>query len=81
MVLSVCLYLTLCNPMGCSPSGSSVHGILQEKNTGVDCHALLQGIILTQPRIEHIFCVPYVVGRFCTAEPLQKPGNFFKCDL
>ena len=23
--------LTLCNPMGCSPSGSSEHGILQER--------------------------------------------------
>ena len=37
---------TLCDPMDCSPSGSSVHGILQ--NTGVGCHALLQGIFLTQ---------------------------------
>ena len=27
---------TLCNPMGCSPPGSSVHGI-PGKNTGVDC--------------------------------------------
>ena len=34
--------LTLCNPMDCSPPGSSVHGILQGKNTGVGCHFLLQ---------------------------------------
>ena len=27
----------------CSPPGSSVHGILQAKNTGVCCHFLLQG--------------------------------------
>ena len=27
--------LTLCNPMGCSPPGSSVHGIFPGKNTGV----------------------------------------------
>ena len=33
------------NPMDCSPPGSSVHGILQ--NTGVGCHALLQGIFAT----------------------------------
>ena len=26
--------------MDCSPPGSSVHGILQEKNTGEGCHAL-----------------------------------------
>ena len=30
--------------MGCSPSGSSVHGDSLGKNTGVDCNALLQGI-------------------------------------
>ena len=29
--LSVPLCLTLCNPMDCSPSGSSVHGILQAR--------------------------------------------------
>ena len=38
------LCLTLCDPMDCSPPGSSVHG----KNTGVGCHSLLQGIFLTQ---------------------------------
>ena len=31
---------TLCNPLDCSPSGSSVHGILQT-STGVGCHCLL----------------------------------------
>ena len=36
--------------------GSSVRGILQEfsKNTGVDCHALLQGIFPTQRRNSHL---------------------------
>ena len=33
---------TLCDPMNCSPPGSSVHGILLARNTGVGCHALLQ---------------------------------------
>ena len=28
------LCLTLCDPMDCSLPGSSVHGILQAKNTG-----------------------------------------------
>ena len=37
-----------CNLMGCSLPGSSVHGILQAKNTGVGCHFILQGIFLTQ---------------------------------
>ena len=37
---------TLCKPMDCSPPGSSWNspGILQEKNTGVGCYFLLQGI-------------------------------------
>ena len=40
--------LTLCNPMDCSPPGSSVHGDSPGSNTGVGCHALLQGIFPTQ---------------------------------
>ena len=40
--------LTLCDPMDCSPPGSSVHGDSPGKNNGVGCHALLQGIFLTQ---------------------------------
>ena len=39
---------TLCNPMDCSLPGSSVHGNFPGKNTGVGCHALLQGIFLIQ---------------------------------
>ena len=35
---------TLCDPMDCGPPGSSVHGSSSGKNTGVSCHALLQGI-------------------------------------
>ena len=43
------LCLTLCDPMDPrSLSGSSVHGDSPGKNTGVDCHALLQGIFPTQ---------------------------------
>ena len=39
---------TLCDPMDCSPPGSSVHGDSPGKNTGVGCHFLLQGIFPTQ---------------------------------
>ena len=35
---------TLRDPMDCSPPGSFVHGDSPGKNTGVGCHALLQGI-------------------------------------
>ena len=40
--------LTLCDPIDRGPPGSSVHGIFPGKNTGVDCHSLLQGIFLIQ---------------------------------
>ena len=39
---------TLCDPVDCSPVGSSVHGGSPGKDTGVSCHALLQGIFPTQ---------------------------------
>ena len=39
---------TLCEPIDCSPPDSSVHGDSSGKNTGVGCHALLQGIFSTQ---------------------------------
>ena len=42
------LCLTLCDSMDCSPPGPSVHGHSPGKNTGMGCHALLQGIIPTR---------------------------------
>ena len=38
----------LCNHLDCSLPGSSVLGDSPGKNTGVGCHALLQGIFPTQ---------------------------------
>ena len=46
VVLVSQLCVTFCNPLGCSPPGSSGHGILQGKNTGVDCHSLLLDSIM-----------------------------------
>ena len=37
-----------CDPLDCSPPGSSVHGDSPGKNTGVGCYALLQGVFPTQ---------------------------------
>ena len=54
--------LTLCNPMNCSPPDSPVHGDSPGKNTGVGCHALLQGIFPTQgsnPGVPHCRCIIY----------------------
>ena len=48
VVLFTQLCPTLCDPMDCSPPGSSVLGDSPGKSTGVGCHALLQGILPTQ---------------------------------
>ena len=48
---------TLCNPIDCSPPGSSVHGDSPGKNTGACCHLPLQGIFPTQglnPRLLYL---------------------------
>ena len=53
-ILAVCVCLvaqpcwTLCDPMNCNLPGFSVHRDSPGKNTGLGCHALLQGITLTQ---------------------------------
>ena len=56
LLFSTCAYVLshfshvqlFATPEGCGPSGSSVHGDSPGKNTGVDCHVLLQGIFPTQ---------------------------------
>ena len=47
---------TLCDPMVCSPPGSSAHGDSPGKNTGVGYHARLQGLFPIQglnPGLRH----------------------------
>ena len=54
--------LTLCDPMDCSPPGSSVLGYSPGKNARVGCHALLQWIFPTQrlnPGLPHCRCILY----------------------
>ena len=69
---SLQLCLTLCDPVDCSLPGSSIHGILQARITGVGCHALLQEIFPTQGlnpcllRLQH-----WWVGSL----PLAAPGK------
>ena len=46
--------LTLCNPKDCHLPGSSVHGDSSGSNTGVNSHALLQGIFPTQGSNPHL---------------------------
>ena len=52
--------------MDCSPLGSSVHGYSSGKNTGVGCHALLQGV-LPDPGTELASLMsPALAGGFLT---------------
>ena len=57
--------LILCNSMGCSLPGSSVHGDSPGKNTGVGCHARLKGIFPTQgwnPGLPHCKQILYYLN-------------------
>ena len=58
---------TLCDSMTCSPSGSSVHGDSPSSNTGVGCHALLQGIFPTQGLNPGLPCCRQILYR-CTTK-------------
>ena len=53
-------WLTLCDPMEHSPPGSSVYGESPGKNTGVGCHALLQGNF----QIQGLNPVSHIAGKF-----------------
>ena len=56
---------TLCNPMDCSPPGSTVHGDSPGKKTGVGCHALLHSIFPTQgskPGLPHFRQILYCLS-------------------
>ena len=62
----------LCDPVDYSPPGSSVLGDSPGKNTVVGCHALLQGIFLTQGSNMHLLCLLcWQVGSL----PLAPPGK------
>ena len=55
-------------PMDYSLPGSSVHGDSLSKNTGVGCHALLQGIIPTQGELKSL-------ALQADSLPLEPPGK------
>ena len=51
-------WLTLCDPMDCSPPGSCVHGDSLGKSAGVGSLCLLQGIFLTWELIQGLLHLP-----------------------
>ena len=75
-VLQSCL--TLCNSMDCSPTDSSVQGDSPGKNTGVGCHALLQGIFPTQGSNPQRCLLHWQTGSLSLVPP-GKPQVLRKC--
>ena len=66
--------LTVCDPMDCSPPGSSVHEIdSPDKNIGVGCHALLQGIFLTEGSNPYLLCLLHWQADSLPIAPPGKP--------
>ena len=69
-------YPALCDPMDYSPPGSSVLGISPGKDTGVGCHALLQGICLTQElNLQSPVSSALTVGFFTTSATWEAPSK------
>ena len=71
--------MTLCNPMDCSPPGSSVHGDFPGKNTAVGCHALLQGIFPTQGSNLRLLCLLHWQAGSLPLAPPGKPLRNYIC--
>ena len=65
--------LTLCNPMDCSPLGSSVHGILRARILEWGCHFLLKEIFPTQGSNTGI--LHWQAGRFITTSATWEALN------
>ena len=57
------LYSTLCDPMNCSPPGSSVYVDSPGKNTGAGCHASSTGSLQPRDGIQ----VSRIAGGFFTS--------------
>ena len=70
-----CLVTQLCPtlfyPIYFSPPGSSVHGDSPGKNTGVGCHAPLQGIFPTQRSNPGL----HIAGGFFTSQATREAQN------
>ena len=60
--------LTLCNPMDCSPPGSSVHGDFPNENTGVGYLQLVGSSSKQSSQPRDQTRVSYLAGRFFSTE-------------
>jgi len=70
--------LTLCNPLDCSPPGSSVHGIFQARILERVVIFLLWGIFLTR-NWTHMSCVSCIADVFFTHWAVSEPIYMCVC--
>ena len=68
-------HLTSCDAIDCGPSGSSCPWDSPGKNTGVGCHALLQGIFPTQGVESASLMSPALAGGFYTISTTWEAHN------
>ena len=71
--LSPFSHVWLCDPMGCSRQGSSVHRILQARILMLGCHALLQGIFPIQGSNLRLLCLLHWQAGSLPQAPPGKP--------
>ena len=71
--------LTLCDPVDCSPPGSSVHGDSLGKDTAGGCHVLLQGIFPTQGLNPWLLHLLHCQVDSLPPAPPGKPRLVIKC--
>ena len=64
---------TLCDPMACSPPGSSVLGDSPGKNTGVGFHALLCGSSQARDQTQ----ISHVAGEFFTVQVTKEVHEYW----
>ena len=70
-VLSCSVVSEFFDPMDCSLPGFSLHEDSPYKNTGVSCHALIQGVFPTRDQIQ----VFHMQANSLPSEPPGKPMN------
>ena len=73
VVLSRSVLSNSLNLMDCNLPGSSVHGIFPGKNTGMDCHFLLQGIFVIQGLNPYLLSLLHWQADSFPLVPLGKP--------
>ena len=69
-----------CNPMDCSPPGSSVHGILQAETLEWVAISLLQGTFLAQESNLHLLCRRHWQTHFLPLSHLGSPSCEYRAE-